>query len=320
MKDAPDLVPPADEKDEEDSDAGEPPYPNDEDTDDDDENPFAGGLLSRHGGPLSTLRALSGMMAGVSGRLRGILENLKQKDDPSVQLIALQELSEILLMSNEDNLHGHFQPDAFVRELVPLMQPNEFTGEENSEMMLLACRCLAHLMEALPVSTASVVYGGAVPVLCQKLLEIHYIDLAEQALSTLEKISIEFPGSIVKEGGLTACLTYLDFFATSTQRTAVTTAANCCRNIPEESFPVVRDVMPTLLNVLSSSDQKVLEQGCLCISRIVESFKTQDERLEMLISANMLKSILGLLVPGTTNLIGPNIHTQVQSAPSSSFK
>lgn len=49
--------------------------------------------------------------------------------------------------------------------------------------MLLACRCLANLMEALPASTANVVYGGAVPILCQKLLEIHFIDLAEQALS-----------------------------------------------------------------------------------------------------------------------------------------
>jgi E3 ubiquitin-protein ligase TRIP12 len=91
-------------------------------------------------------------------------------------------LSEILLVSTEDNLSGHFSPDAFVKELVVLMQPSDF-GEENPEMMLLACRCLANLMEALPASTANVVYGGAVPILCQKLLEIHFIDLAEQALS-----------------------------------------------------------------------------------------------------------------------------------------
>jgi hypothetical protein len=32
------------------------------------------------------------------------------------------------------------------------------------------------------------------------------------ALSTLAKISVDFPASIVREGGLTACLTYLDFF------------------------------------------------------------------------------------------------------------
>ena len=109
---------------------------------------------------------------------------------------------------------------------------------------------------------------------------------------------------------MTACLTYLDFFPTSTQRTAVTTAANCCRNLASDSFPVVRDVMPTLLNVLSSNDQKVVEQGCLCVSGIVESFKYQPQNLEDLIQPEMLKAVLRLLLPGTTNLIGPHIHTQ----------
>lgn len=153
--------------------------------DDDADDPFRGSFLGHDGsasGISNTLRALSGMVSGVSARLREILNNLRQKDDPSVQLIALQELSEILLVSTEDNLSGHFSPDQFVKELVTLMQPSEF-GEENPEMMLLACRCIANLMEALPPSTANVVYGGAVPILCQKLLEIHFIDLAEQALS-----------------------------------------------------------------------------------------------------------------------------------------
>src|SRR5882757_4267382 len=114
---------------------------------------------------------------------------------------------------------------------------------------------------------------------------------------TLEKISVEYPTSIVREGGLTACLTYLDFFATSTQRTAVTTAANCCRNIPEDSFPTIRDVMPILQNVLNSNDQKVVEQGCLCVSRIVESFKYQENKLEELVSPELLRAILRLLLP-----------------------
>ena len=121
---------------------------------------------------------------------------------------------------------------------------------------------------------------------------------------------MDFPASIVREGGLTACLTYLEFFPTSTQRTAVTTAANCCRNLPHDSFPVVRDVMPTLLNVLSSNDPKVVEQGCLCVSRIVESYKYRSENLEELIEPAMLRAVLRLLLPGTTNLIGPHIHTQ----------
>ncbi|KAJ5237508.1 hypothetical protein N7489_007599 [Penicillium chrysogenum] len=278
---------------------------------DDDMDTFHSSLFGGRGpmGLQSTLRALTGMMSGMSSRLRDILSNLRAKDDPSLQLIALQELSDLLLVSNEDNLSGQFSPDPYVKELVALMQPNQF-GEENPEIMLLACRCLANLMEALRGSVANVVYGGAVPILCQKLLDIQFIDLAEQALSTLAKISVDFPASIVREGGLTACLTYLDFFPTSTQRTAVSTAANCCRNLPHDSFPVVRDVMPTLLNVLSSNDPKVVEQGCLCVSRIVESFKHRPENLEELIEPEMLKAVLRLLLPGTTNLIGPHIHTQ----------
>ena len=144
------------------------------------------GWLGGHGGDpgglSSTLRALTGMMSGMTSRFRGMLENIKQKDDPSLQLIGLQSLSETLLVSTEDTLAGHFSPDLYIKELVPLMQPNEFTGEENPDIMLLACRCIANMIEALPASTASVVYGGAVPVLLSKLIQIEYMDLAEQVL------------------------------------------------------------------------------------------------------------------------------------------
>ena len=287
-----------------------PPVRDDESTD-----PFSAALFGSHrGGPpaglSSTLRALSGMMSGMSSRLKEILVNLRQNDNPTMQLVALEELSNLLLVSNEDNLSGQFSPDPYIKELVALMQPNPITQEENPEMMLLACRCIANLMEALRGSVANVVYGGAVPVLCQKLLDIQYIDVAEQALSTLSKVSVDYPGSIVREGGLTACLQFLDFFATGTQRTAVTTAANCCRNIPNDSFPVIRDVMPILQNVLVSHDQKVVEQGCLCVTRVIDSFKHSPDKLEQLVDPALLRAVLGLLLPGTTNLIGANIHTE----------
>ena len=68
--------------------------------------------------------------------------------------------------------------------------------------------------------------------------------------------------------------------------------------------------MPILLNVLGSSDQKVVEQGSLCVSRVVESFRYSQDKLESLVSTDLLKAIRRLLLPGTTNLIGPSIHTQ----------
>ncbi|KAF3171237.1 Ubiquitin-protein ligase [Orbilia oligospora] len=300
-----DELPPADPPAEEEEEEGRNNEDYDREIDEDDMyEGFSHRSLSQ------SMRALSGMLSGIPSRLRDILSNLKNKEDITVQMLALQELSEILLMANEDSLSGNIPTDQFVKELVSIMSEPDMFGVENPELMLLACRCLANLMEALPSATSNVVYGGAVPVLCQKLLEIQYIDLAEQALSTLEKISHEYPTSIIREGGLVACLNFLDFFSTNVQRTAVTTAANCCRNIPEDSFPTVRDVMPILLGVLNSSDQKVVEQGCLCISRIVESFKHLPEKLEELVSQDILRAILQLLLPGTTNLVGAHIHTQ----------
>jgi E3 ubiquitin-protein ligase TRIP12 len=71
--------------------------------------------------------------------------------------------------------------------------------------------------------------------------------------------------------------------------------------------------MPILLGVLNSADQKVLEQGCLCVSRIVQSFRYQDAKLEELVSEDLMKAIIRLLLPGTTNLISSNIHTQFLS-------
>ena len=158
-----------------------PPGPYD-DEDDDEDDGFSASFLGRGpSGMSSALRALAGAYTSQQGRLRTLLEQLRSKD-PSMQLIALQDLSELLLMATEDTLAGSFRSDDYVKELVALMNPSD-PIDENPDMMLLACRCLANLMEALPQATANVVYGGAVPVLCNKLMEIHFIDLAEQCLS-----------------------------------------------------------------------------------------------------------------------------------------
>lgn len=141
----------------------------------------SGGAGGVPGGIFGAMRGIGGIMSGLSGRLKSILANLRAKEDPSLQLIALQDLAELLSVSTEDTLAGYFSCDTFVKELVVLMRGDDL--EDNPDMMLLACRCVSNLVEAMPSAMGSVVYNGCVPVLCQKLLEIQYIDLAEQALS-----------------------------------------------------------------------------------------------------------------------------------------
>lgn len=158
---------------------------------------------------------LGGYMNQLNARLRQLLNNIKPSADATTKLVALQELSELLSISTEDTLAGSFNVENFVRELVRILggtggeaardegddeddEHNDedaalaaalslsaggtLPGDENLEAQLLACRCLANLMEALPGCGHTLVYHGAIPVLCSKLLEISYIDLAEQTL------------------------------------------------------------------------------------------------------------------------------------------
>jgi E3 ubiquitin-protein ligase TRIP12 len=160
-------------------------------------------------------RQFGSYMMSLSSRLKSMLNNIKSTADPTTRLVTLQELSELLSISTEDTLAGSFQVEQFVRELVKILggkgvelededgdedsgendadaalaaalamsTGNSYQGDENLEAQVLACRCLANLMEAMPGVAHTVVYHGAIPVLCSKLMEISYIDLAEQTLS-----------------------------------------------------------------------------------------------------------------------------------------
>jgi len=202
------------------------------------------------------------------------------------QLMGVQELCEILSMSTEDTLIG-FSPDQFIPPLVQLM-----SMEHNPEMMLYACRCIHNMVEALPHSVNLLIHLGAVPIICEKLHSIEYIDLAEQglnsllillfltkkkifffqiAITTLEKLSQapvpQLLISIVRNGGLIGVLNILDFFPTGVQRCAISAAANLCKYVPEELFERGIEASKILTNLLNYQDHKIIEKSCIAVAR-----------------------------------------------------
>jgi len=82
-------------------------------------------------------------------------------------------------MGTEETLGG-FAVDQFIPPLIQLLNM-----DYNPEMMLLACRAIANMTEALPNSVHIIIASGAIPVICSKLMSIEYIDLAEQGLKFL---------------------------------------------------------------------------------------------------------------------------------------
>lgn len=131
----------------------------------------------------------------------------------------------------------------------------------------------------------------------------------------MEKISAEYPGAIVREGGLGALLNFLPFFSTNVQRTAVTAAANCCRNVSSDYYPMVRDVFPILREVLTQSDQRLVEQATLAVVRSLESYRHSAENLEGLLDIETVVAINALLTPsGGSPIISNSTYTHLLKA------
>lgn len=209
------------------------------------------------------------------GRVKNILSTLKS-EDPSQQLDALSQLCELLSISNEVRLVSNhllvfiqssefdlcnvqealttFPVDEFVPILVRLLN-----AEHSPDTMLFAARALTFLADVLPSSCNAIVAYDAVPAFCARLLNIEYIDLAEQSLQALGKISSEHPSACIKAGGMCAVLSFLDFFPTSMQHIAVMTAATMASGAGSSSMEQVKDTVPILTNLLQHHDAKVLD-------------------------------------------------------------
>ncbi|KAI8461146.1 armadillo-type protein [Phakopsora pachyrhizi] len=241
----------------------------------------------------SGFRGPGGIMAGFTHQLKNILNFLKAcgTGASTNRLVALQELAEILAEDEDENEVALVTALTDGHSNASIESPNP---GGDVEQMLLASQCLANLMEALPGSAHTVVHHGAVPVLCAKLLEIKFIDLAEQSLSTLEKVSEELPSSIVCEGGLTALLQYLEFFSTDVQLTAVTTAANCCCSVSSENF-----------------ETRVSKQAVLAITRVANSYRHHPEKLQQLLTFKVLSSLTSLMSPIGGIKISDNIFSAI---------
>ena len=119
----------------------------------------------------------------------------------------------------------------------------------------------------------------------------------------MEKISEEFPSSIVREGGLSALLNYLDFFSIAVQRTALQAAANCCRNVSPDHAAQIKGAWPIIRNCLSYSGRRLVEFACLCAIRAIDPYyRASVENLEALV-------VPSLPLPAGAPLVAANVCT-----------
>ncbi|CAN8276728.1 unnamed protein product [Cochlearia groenlandica] len=251
------------------------------------------GLLRKLGAGLDDLLPSSGIGSASSshlnGRMKKILAGLRSEGEEGKQVEALTQLCEMLSIGTEDSL-STFSVDSFVPVLV-----GQLNHESNPDIMLLAARALTHLCDVLPSSCAAVVHYGAVSCFVARLLTIEYMDLAEQSLQALKKISQEHPTACLRAGALMAVLSYLDFFSTGVQRVALSTAANMCKKLPSDASDYVMEAVPLLTNLLQYHDSKVLEYASICLTRIAEAFASYPEKLDELCNHGLVTQAASLI-------------------------
>ena len=159
--------------------------------------------------------------------------------DIQEKLQNLQDLSQILSIANENTFGSSsgFKSSEIVKNLITLIseppnQLNTLALELHPDILLLSYRCLYNLIEADPGSMHSFCAAKGLDSLVANLMQIEYIDLAEQILVVIEKISIDYPASVLKANGIVAVLQYLDFFSLHVQRTCTQIVANSCMGLP----------------------------------------------------------------------------------------
>ncbi|RHY50282.1 hypothetical protein DYB38_009429, partial [Aphanomyces astaci] len=253
-------------------------------------------LLGQFGGDLP-------MMFGAHNpQFRNLLEKIQPTNAPHVQMASLSELCEQLTMSSSEEMLAlsGFRADAFVPVLATLVAA---PPSDSMDILLLACRALATILDVMPTAVDIAVAANVVSSLCDKLLNIEYMDVAELALRMLERLCSSSAGraAALHENGVVALLQFVDFFAVDVQRTAARTAALLCTDAT--SIPTLQSTGGLqLVHALTRSfDADIVYHGIDCLDRLCTSLNAQgndadlSNTLVVVIDLNTLDHLLVLL-------------------------
>ncbi|XP_010253504.1 PREDICTED: E3 ubiquitin-protein ligase UPL4 isoform X2 [Nelumbo nucifera] len=235
-------------------------------------------------------------------KFKRILSSLADDAGPSSQVVALTELCDVLSFCTDDSLSS-FTADSFAPILVNLAK-----NESNPDIMLLAVRAITYLCDVLPRSSGFLVRHDAVPALCARLMAIEYMDLAEQCLQALEKISRDHPLACSQAGAIMAVLNYIDFFSTSVQRVALSTVANICKKLPSDCSSSFMEAVPILCNLLRYEDRKLVESVAICLIRIVERVGHSSDMLDELCKHGVIHQVSHLVALNSRTTLSQPIY------------
>uniref|UniRef100_A0A7N0TV78 HECT-type E3 ubiquitin transferase n=1 Tax=Kalanchoe fedtschenkoi TaxID=63787 RepID=A0A7N0TV78_KALFE len=223
-------------------------------------------------------------------KLSKVISNLSKPDaNESALSTTLTDLCEQLSFFNGYSL-ASVMVDSLSSILVKLAK-----HETSPNIMLLAIRAITYTCDVFPRAVGFFVKHEAVPALCQRLIAIEYLDVAEQCLQALDKIAHDQPLACLHSGVIMAALTYIDFFSTSIQRVALAIVVNICKKLPSDSHSSLMEALPILCNLLKYEDQQVSESVATCLIKITAQVSQSSALLDEMCNQGMINQVIHII-------------------------
>eukprot|EP01080_Neovahlkampfia_damariscottae_P001758 gene1758-527_t len=216
-----------------------------------------------------------------------ILTILKGNDEGK-QFEAISELCNFFSMADPDTIST-----VRYREYTPLLLQILADGY-NFELMLLATRALTNMIDSCPPTSSQIVSNQGVSILIVKLLNIEFIDLAEQCIQCLYFLSETHGIVLLKQGVLSASLMFFDFFGIHVQKNVLKMAVNLCKRIPHDGFDLFQTVLPNLTNLLSYQDETISQNACKCFLKAALNIQNDEKKILLMASEGLVDQLFQL--------------------------
>lgn len=257
------------------------------------------------GGETAVVAAPAPMDPAVLDRLQELPQIVAgvMSGDPKVYLEATTQFRKLLSIERNPPIQAVIDANVVPR-FVEFLQ-----WDHNPPLQFEAAWALTNIASGTSEHTQCVIDHGAVPIFVRLLLS-NNDDVREQAVWALGNIAGDSPkcrNLVLNAGAMHPLLQQLcENSKVSMLRNATWTLSNFCRGKPQPAFDLVRPALPTLAQLIYSTDNDVLTDACWALSYLSDG---PNEKIQAVIQAGVCRRLVELLMHQSPAVQTPALRT-----------
>jgi len=243
--------------------------------------------------------------ASVAAKLEGLPQMVAgvYSDDTKLQLDATTHFRKLLSIERSPPIEEVIKANV-VPKFVQFLQRHD-----SPQLQFEAAWALTNIASGTSEHTRVVIDHGAVPIFVQ-LLGATNDDVREHAVWALGNIAGDSPPCrdlVLSHNALYPLLRqHSESYKISMLRNATWTLSNFCRGKPPPPFDQVSPALPTLGQLILSTDEDVLTDACWALSYLSDG---TNDKIQAVIDANVCRRLVELLLHNAPAVLIPALRT-----------